>query len=111
MVLREEIEVINQADTFIYTTENSLKDMKGKVDEKQLEQIKTGVEELKTLMKAENKDIQAIKKKLEEVTQVAQKAATEMYQKSSKQQETTEKPKDENVVDAEVVDEKQGEKA
>ncbi|MBW3017202.1 molecular chaperone DnaK, partial [Candidatus Woesearchaeota archaeon] len=114
---KEEVEIINTADTLIYTTEKTMKDIEGKVDKKDIDEIKKRVEELKELMKADKKDTAAIKKKIDEINQVAQKAATEMYQKAAaeqakKQQEkpkdSKKKKKDDNVVDADytVEDEK-----
>jgi len=117
----EEVETINQADTLIYTTEKTLKEMEGKADDKKLKEIKDKVEELKKLMQPEKKDIPAIKKKLEEINQVAQAAATEMYQKvqqeqakkqsagKGKKEKESDEP-DEKVVDAEVVDEEKKKK-
>jgi molecular chaperone DnaK len=109
---KEEVEVINQADAMIYTTEKTMKDMEGKVDKEKLKPIKEGVEELKKLMGPKEKDIEAIKKKLEEINKIAQDAAVEMYQKAAAQaqQTQTEIKKDndekkEKVVDAEVVKE------
>lgn len=108
---KEEVETINQADAVIHTTEKTLKDFEGKVDGKQIEEVKSKVEELKKLMEPEKKDISAIKSKLEEVNQIVQKAATEMYQKSAAVQQQNDdrkkddKKKDDKVVDAEVVDE------
>jgi len=117
----EEIETINQADTLIYTTEKTLKDMEGKTDAKKLKEIKDKVEELKVLMKPEKKDIPALKKKLEEINTIAQAAATEMYEKVQKEQQAKQgaagQPgkddkggSDEKVVDAEVVDEEKDKK-
>lgn len=100
---KEEIETINQADTLVYTTEKTVKELEGKYDKKDLDAIKAKVKELKELLKAEKKDIAAIKKKSDELTQIAQKAATELYQKAAKerqakQQKTSDKKDD--VVDA-----------
>ncbi len=83
---KEEIETINTADTLIYTTEKTMKDMEGKVDSQKLEAIKKPLEDLKELMKTENKDAVAIKAKLEEVQKVAQDAAVEMYKKVQQEQ-------------------------
>ncbi len=105
--IKEEVEVINQADALIYTTEKSMKDMEGKVDKAKLETAQKGIDELKKLMEAKDKDVEAIKKKLEEVQKPLQEAATEMYQKAAKEQEAKkaaetpkEEKKDEKVVDA-----------
>ncbi|MBD3319123.1 molecular chaperone DnaK [Candidatus Woesearchaeota archaeon] len=120
---KEEVEIINQADTLIYTTETSMKEMEGKVDEADVKAIKDKVEELKELMKPEKKDVDAIKKKLEEVTEVAGKAAQKLYaqagdqgaeksnaQSDSKADAKKDKKADKEV-DAEVVDEKKDKKA
>lgn len=109
---KEEIEIINQADTAIYTTEKTLKDFEGKVDAKEIAAIKEKTEELKKLMAEEKKDVAKIKAKLDELNQIAQKAATELYQKAGAQQQPgAEQPKEaskqkDDVVDAEVVDDK-----
>ena len=105
-----EVETLNIADTFIYTTEKTLKAMEGKEDKAKLDEIKKHSEELKKLL--ENKDIEAIKKKHEETEKIAQEAATEMYQKAAQEQQAKQKAeqpkekkkdkkKDEKVVDAE----------
>jgi molecular chaperone DnaK len=111
----EEVETVNQADTVIYTTDKTLKEMEGKVDDKKLKEIKEKLDELKKLMEPEKKDIPALKKKLDELNQTAQAAATEMYQKAAAEQQAKQQksqPKEEKkgesnekVVDAEVVDE------
>jgi len=111
---KEEIETINKAETLVNTTEKTMKDMKGKVDDKKLDEIKKHIKELKELLKPEDKDIEKIKKKLDEVEKVSQKAATEMYQKAAAEQAKQQKQKakkkgknkkdnkkDEDVVDAE----------
>ncbi|MBW3015483.1 molecular chaperone DnaK [Candidatus Woesearchaeota archaeon] len=115
---KDEAEVINQADSMIYTTEKIMKDMEGKVDKSKLEPIKKHVDELKKLMEPEKKDIPKIKAKLEEIQKLAQAAATELYQKAAadqQKQQAQQKPekgakakKDEEVVDADykVEDEK-----
>ncbi|MEE9525695.1 MAG: molecular chaperone DnaK [Candidatus Woesearchaeota archaeon] len=93
---REEIETINKADTLIYTTEKTMKDLKGKVDDKKLKEITKHVDELKKLMEPEKKDVAKIKAKLDEVEKIAQEAATEMYKKVQEEQakkQAKEKPK------------------
>lgn len=106
---KEDVETLNTADSLIYTTEKTLKDLKGKVSGKEADEIKKKVDELKELMKPEQKDIPAIKAKIEEVNEIAQKAATEMYQKAAEEQQKKQgtegnkkgsRKEDENVVDA-----------
>jgi molecular chaperone DnaK len=114
---KEEIETVNKADTLIYSMEKTKKDMKGKVDDKKLDEIQKHVDELKELMKPDKKDIAKIKAKLDEVEKVAQAAATELYAKAQKEQakqqaakgaeapkeekEASKDDKKEDVVDAE----------
>lgn len=117
--VKEKVETINQADALVYSTEKTLKDLKGKVDEAKLKTIKDEIEALKKLLEPEEKDIEALKKKLEEVNKVVQEAATEMYQKAAAEQQKAQEAagadakaegsdKKENVVDAdyEVEDDK-----
>ncbi|MFC1723052.1 Hsp70 family protein, partial [Nanoarchaeota archaeon] len=115
---KEEAEIVNTADTLIYSSETTLKELGDKVDPAKIEPIKKGVEELKKLMEPEEKDRPAIKAKVEEVEKLMQEAATEMYQKAQQehaQQEQAKKdakPEDksgEKVVDAEFEEEKKSE--
>ncbi len=125
---KEEIEAINQADNLVYTTEKLFKDLEGKVSSKEIEEVKGKILELKELLKPTEKDVTAIKKKMDEINGMVQKMSTELYQKAGQQyqqqhgqhqhqadEETDEKPSksDDNVVDAdyEVKDEeKKGKK-
>ncbi|MFH1506498.1 MAG: molecular chaperone DnaK [archaeon] len=83
---KEEIEVVNQADTLIYTSEKLFKDLKGKVDDKGLDEVKKEIEDLKKLMEPKEKPIDKIKKKLEEINEKIQKLSTEMYQRVAQEQ-------------------------
>ncbi len=105
---KEESEVVNEADTLLYTAEKTMKDMEGKISEKEITQIKDKVGELKNLMEQKEKDIAKIKKKVEEVNEAVQKAAVELYQKASQERQSEAQgsnQKDDKTVDAEVVDE------
>ena len=104
---KEEVDIINQADALVFSTEKMFKDFKDKVDKKEIEVVKGKIMELKELLKSDKKDTSAIKKKMDEVNEIVQKMSTEMYQKvaqeqAAKQQETKGKDdkKDEKVVDA-----------
>ncbi|MBI2655630.1 molecular chaperone DnaK [Candidatus Woesearchaeota archaeon] len=120
---KEEIEAINQADNLVYTTEKLFKDLEGKVDSKELGDVKGKIIELKELLKPAEKDVASIKKKIDEINEMVQKMSTELYQKAGAQyqqqhgqhqhqadEEAEEKPSknNDNVVDAdyEVKDEK-----
>ena len=75
---QETIEARNHADTLVYTTEKSLRDLGDKVDAATKADIETKTEKLKELMKGE--DAEAIKKATEELSQVAHKLAEKLYQ-------------------------------
>ena len=101
---KEEIEVLNQADALVYTIEKQTKDMGDKIPKDQLEKITKEKEELQKLI--ETKDVEALKKKLEEINKVLHEMSTKMYQEAMKQeQESKEGEIKGDVVDAEVVDE------
>ena len=116
---KEEIETINQADNLVYSTEKLFKDFEGKVPEKEIGEVKGKILELKELLKPAEKDVAAIKKKMDEINEIVQKMSTELYQKAGQQyqqqhgqqanEETEEKESknEDNVVDAdyEVKDE------
>jgi len=112
---RESAEVLNQADTLVYTAENLFKDVEGKVDAAKVEPVKKAVEELKKLLEPSEKDIPAIKQQLEAIQKQVQELSVEMYQKVAQEQAAKEgqaagKKGDEKVVDAEYQDVKDGEK-
>ena len=112
----DEAETINKADTLVFTTERLLKDVKGKVDDKRLKEIEDMIADLKKVL--EKKDVDAIKKKLDEVNEKVQAMSTEMYQKVAEEQakaqakagakggKAAKEEPEEKVVEAEVVDEK-----
>jgi len=117
---KEEIDTINQADAIVYQTEKTLKDMEGKVDSKKIQGIKDKTAELKKLLEPKEKDVSAIKTKLDEVNNLFQEASTELYQKAAQEQQAKQsqeagKEKEKNgekVVDADykIEDEKKDKK-
>ena len=120
---KEEVETINQADALVFSTEKLFKDFEGKVDSKELGTVKGKIMELKELLKPQDKDVEAIKRKVDEVNELVQKMSTEMYQKVAQEQakrqqqgqggaearESSEE-NDDNVVDAEYKVEDEGKK-
>jgi len=80
---QETIEARNHADTLVYTTEKSLRDLGDKVDAVTKGEIEAKTEALKELMKGE--DAEAIKKATEELSQVAHKLAEKLYQQQGAQ--------------------------
>ena len=102
---RDEIETKNQAETLVYTIEKTVSDLGDKVDKKEIEDINKEKDELKELLKGE--DIKKIKDKMESMNKKVQEMSVKLYQEAAKAQQTSKK--DDNVVDAEVVDEEKKE--
>jgi len=87
---KEEIENINQADNLIYATEKSLKDYGDKVSQTERADIEAKANDLKSAVKEKN--IERIKKGIEELTKVSHKLAEEIYKQAAaaKQQKSQE---------------------
>jgi molecular chaperone DnaK len=121
---KEEVETINQADNLIYATEKSLKDYGDKVSSAERGDIEAKLNDLKTAIK--DKNVDRVKKGMDELTKVSHKLAEEIYkQAAAKQQQAgaqagaqasaeaneAEQPKEEgkkqdDVIDAEFKEEK-----
>ena len=69
------------ADSLIYSTEKSIKDLGDKVDAETKTKVETAIEPLRKAM--EGDDLEQIKKLSEELTQVSHKLAEAMYQQAS----------------------------
>jgi len=77
---RELVEARNQADSLIYTTEKSLKELGDKVDGATRDEINQKIEALKKAMESE--DVDAIKRAQEELMQASHKIAEMLYQQT-----------------------------
>ena len=113
---REKIDVKNQLDSVIYSTEKTMKDNKDKLKEEDIKEAEGVVEEAKKHLEDE---IPAMKEQVEKVNEVAHKLAQTMYSQTQEQGETSEggetsestdadsgndKKPDDDVVDAEFED-------
>ncbi len=103
---RESVDVRNQADTLIHSTEKNLKEHGSKVSDAEKKAIEDGSNALKESLKGE--DIEDIKKKTEALVQASMKLGEAIYKSqqntkpdSNKDDGKDEKgKKDDNVVDA-----------
>lgn len=109
----EEIEIINEAESLVYSAQKLFEDFKDKIDDKKIDPVKKKIEEVEALLKNEKKDTAKLKALLEEVNKDIQTLSTELYQKASEAQQASndakDNKKDDKVVDAdfeEVKDEK-----
>lgn len=99
---KEEVEILNQADTLVYSTEKMIEEHKDKIDKETIKPVTDKISELKKLLSEEKKDVQKLKTLVEEVSQLAQKIGTEMYQKQAAKEKEAGKKPEENVQDAEA---------
>ena len=99
---KEEIEIINQADSLVYSTDKLLEDFKGKIDDARITKVKEQIDELKKLLEEENKDVNKVKEKLDEINKIIQEMSIELYQQAGAKTNTenTDNPED-KVKDAE----------
>jgi molecular chaperone DnaK len=106
---REEAEVRNNADTLVYQTEKLLKEQGDKIDAAEKEQVETALKGVKDSLAGE--DVEAIKTATERLVTVSQSFAQKLYEASAAQQASASSPNgstapnDDEVVDAEIVDE------
>ena len=99
---KEAVEVKNNAESLVYQTEKTLKDLEGKISEEEKSAVTSKLEELKTALTTDNTE--DIKAKNDALTQEFYKISEKLYQNANPQ--GAEQKKD-DVVDAdyEVVDE------
>ncbi|MFX4302841.1 molecular chaperone DnaK [Alicyclobacillus tolerans] len=102
---REGIEKRNQADSLLYQTEKTLKDLGDKVDSELKSEAETKLQALRDALQGE--DDAAVDKASQELTDVLHKLSTKLYEQAAQSQQQsgqeagdTDK-KDDNVVDAE----------
>ena len=81
---KELVEARNNADSLIYTTEKSLREVGDKIDEATKAEINKAIEELKKAM--EGDDVEEIKRKTEALTQASHRLAEMMYARATQQQ-------------------------
>ncbi|NMW84311.1 molecular chaperone DnaK [Peptoniphilus sp. AGMB00490] len=103
---KELIEAKNNADSIIYQSENTLKDVEGKISDADKTKIEDAIKSLKDVKDGE--DLEAIKSKTEELTQAFYAISEEIYKQQGAQGQagSSEAKNDDDVVDAdyEVVD-------
>jgi len=90
---REKIDVKNQLDSVIYSTEKTIKENKDKLKEEDIKEAEEAIEEAKKHLEGE---VPAMKEQLEKVNEVAHKMAQNMY---SQTQGTDETPSDGDTPD------------
>ncbi|MCQ2971147.1 MAG: molecular chaperone DnaK [archaeon] len=77
---QEEIEIRNNADSLIYTSEKTLDDLKDQVSEDEKTKVEDLVKELRELIAGD--DVDAIKAKSDELSNVVQEIGAKIYQQA-----------------------------
>jgi len=113
---KERVEIKNQADAVAFTTEKMIKESGDKMKAEDKTELEAKLEDLKKVKDGD--DIEVMKKAMEDLNVVAQKIGAAMYsapndqnnagaQTETEKQESSEKiPKDDNVVEGEVEENK-----
>jgi molecular chaperone DnaK len=112
---REEAEVRNQADSLVYQTEKFLGENEDKVPDDIKAEVREALADVKKAQ--ETNDTEQIKTATEKAAQVSQKMGTAIYQHTQAQQASegsgadsgAQTPADDEVVEAEIVDDGTGE--
>lgn len=101
---KEEVELRNEADQLVFTTEKTLKDLEGKVDASEV----ASANEAKAALKAaiEKNELEEIRAKKDALQEIVQNLTVKLYEEAAKQAQAAGGPagesgKDDNVVDAE----------
>ena len=107
---RELVEARNHADSLIYSTEKTMRDMGDKIDQKTKSDIESQIAKLRTVMEGDDKD--AIQRDVDALMQLSHTVAEEAYKRTAGQQagaqaqqgatgeSQQQKKPDEDVVDA-----------
>ncbi|WP_141431472.1 molecular chaperone DnaK [Bacillus sp. 03113] len=101
---KEEVELRNEADQLVFTTEKTLKDLEGKVDEAEV----TKANEAKDALKAaiEKNDLEEIRTTKDALQEIVQALSVKLYEEAAKQAQAAQgaegnSGKNDDVVDAE----------
>ncbi|MDG1411225.1 MAG: molecular chaperone DnaK [Acidimicrobiales bacterium] len=110
---KEEAEVRNNADSLVYQTEKLLKDQAEQVSDDEKAMIETKLAEVKTAL--EGTDLDAIKDSTEALMTASQEFGQRLYEAAAQAERETEAaesaPADDEVVDAEIIDDDEEESA
>jgi len=95
---REAVDVKNQGDTLAHQIDKQLKEHGNKLSAEDKTKVEADVNALKEALK--NSDTDAIKSKIKDLTESAMKLGEAVYKEQQEQKPAEEKPKEDNVVDA-----------
>lgn len=103
---KEEVELRNEADQLVFTTEKTLKDLEGKVEEAEVAKANEAKDALKAAI--EKGDLEDIRTKKDALQEIVQALTMKLYEEAQQQAQAAQgaegdasKKADDNVVDAE----------
>ncbi|WP_050180937.1 molecular chaperone DnaK [Domibacillus robiginosus] len=100
---KEEVELRNEADQLVFTTEKTVSELEGKIDEAELQKATEAKDALKEAI--EKGDLEEIRSKRDALNEIVQALSMKLYEEAAKaaqaQQGAEGTPKDDGVVDAE----------
>ncbi len=109
--IREEAEIRNGADSLVYQTEKLVREQGDKLDDAEKTAVEEALVELKTAMAGE--DLDAIKEGTEKLMTASQTVSTKLYEQAAAEADpnaaTGGAQDDDEVVDAEIIDDDEDE--
>ncbi|MCB5235754.1 molecular chaperone DnaK [Niallia circulans] len=102
---KEEVELRNEADQLVFTTEKTLKDLEGKVDEGEVAKANEAKDALKAAI--EKNELEEIRAKKDALQEIVQALSMKLYEEAAQAAQAAQgaeggaSSKDDNVVDAE----------
>ncbi|MGD6853681.1 molecular chaperone DnaK [Bacillus infantis] len=100
---KEEVELRNEADQLVFTTEKTLKDLEGKVDEAEVAKANEAKDALKAAI--EKNELEEIRTAKDALQEIVQNLSMKLYEEAAKQAQAAQGAEgqggDDNVVDAE----------
>lgn len=108
---REEVDLRNESDQLIFTTEKTVKDLADKVDQAELDKATEAKDKLKKEL--EGQDLETIKSAKDALQEIVQQLSVKLYEQAAQQAQAEQgqagdagesKKADDNVVDAEYTE-------
>ncbi len=103
---KEEVELINQADSLVYTTEKTLSELGDKISKEQREKVERAKDKLKESLK--DKDMATIKVDVDELTKALHEVSAVVYQEAQKKAAEEAEKRKEEVKETEKKEEGEG---
>ena len=113
---KEQVEAKNQADSLLYQSEKTLKELGDKVEADDKEKIESAQKDLRSVLESESEDLEELKAKTEALSEAVFSVSSKIYEQAAQEQQeaqpgqSSEESGDDEVVDAdyEEVDDEKG---